>query len=217
MTRKTITIIALCALAAMGISNANAYQTTTEQPRVVNGEKENTIKGLNIDKFPVKDVTNQIYAQTGSRLGGALISSWVDLLRRAGYDVSAYQVGKKNCFAKLTGRQYILDLGAVTVQRHFVTPFKPDIKNSPQNNAPTDIKNIPAGMQTNLTDLFCAVYAYEYLAQAIQINNQSNVGYAPLCEVLQGNSCDLANDQKVSEIVHQKATAPICPPGIPNC
>lgn len=209
---------AVCFLLAIAsASSAQAYQVQKESPLVLNGQKENSIKGLNVDKFPVKDVTNQIYAQNGIRLGGAMISTWVDLLRQAGYDVAAYNTGLSACQGKLAGRRYILDYGNATSQVHIYDYGKADLKNSPATNPATNIQNFALGSQVNLTGLFCQVYGYEFLAQSIQIQHGSVAAYAPLCEVLQGNSCGLANDKTVSAIAEQSKLLHPCVPGAPGC
>jgi len=215
MNSKLILRGAAISLIALATTNcAWAVQYQNEKSAVVNGKKESETKGLNIEKFPVKEVTTQLYSKAGIRLGGLLINTWVRVLADAGYDTSYYQRGVDACNSKLAGRRFILDFGNATQQYHVLDMSKP----SPINGmAPTNIQNFAAGSQINLTGLFCQVYGYEYLTQSIQIHRGSAAAYAPLCEVMQGNSCGLADDRRVESIVQKAVLTHPCVPGMPAC
>jgi hypothetical protein len=215
MKNKLILRGAAISLIALAVTNsALAVQYQNEKSAVVNGKKESEAKGLNVEKFPVKEVTTQLYSKAGIRLGGGLIASWVQVLADAGYDTSYYKRGIAVCNSKLAGRRFILDFGNATEQYHVMDFSKP----SPINGmAPTNIQNFAAGSQVDLTGLFCQVYGYEYLTQSIQINKGSSVAYAPLCEVMQGNSCGLADDRRIESIVQKAVMAHPCVPGMPIC
>lgn len=209
--KSLIALVLLLGLAPLAL----AYQQQNGETELNNNGSTTTVtKGLNLANFPVKDVTMAAFNQIGILQSYPSIEDWIAAISADGKIPRSIvlqweHAGESSCEAKLGGRRYIVNLGGnTTTQSHFITMGNP-VQGS---TTPTNIQNYQAGSQVDLTRLFCAVYKLEYVAQAAQIHNGYLGGYIPLCELTQGNSCGLANDEKVNKFVKMHAQA--CIPGV---